>query len=109
MELKPTNGTPKPVTENVQLIDFLVQHMGSASAVAKALGYSNTSISNIYNGSTPSREGFTLMLRQLATDVMIQAAQDGALVKTETPEVKNDKKQIEEITRRVLAEISRAA
>ncbi len=80
-----SNGKPTP-TENQQLIGFIKDHLETYTAIEEATGYTATHLSNIHNGvkETP-RTGFTLMLRQLAANVMIDAAKAGTLVKKELP------------------------
>ena len=109
-EMEATSGTPRPSIEVQQLIDFLPIHLGTMSAIADRLGYSDTSISNMYHGRTPHRHGFTLMLRQLAFETTALAAHDGTLVAPASPDpVKRDKEEIEAIVRRVMDEVSKAA
>ena len=90
------NGKHAP-TEVQQLIDFLRIHMKTDTAIGKAIGYHSSHVKNIYDGGKEAakREGFTLMLRQLAFQVMIDAAKHGTLVAMELPLRVQDEKQLD--------------
>ena len=106
-----TNGKPSP-TENQQLIDFLRIHLKTDTAIGKAIGYHSSHVKNIYDGGKEAakRPGFVLMLRQLAFQVMIDAAKRGTLVAMELPlRVQDEKHLIKQITDRVIAEMKHAA
>jgi hypothetical protein len=105
-----SNGTQNgkhETTEVQQLIDFLRIHMKTDTAIGKAIGYHSSHVKNIYDGGKEAakREGFTLMFRQLASDVMIKAARNGTLVTRELPlRAVQTKADIEAVVRRIMSE-----
>ncbi len=103
-----SNGKPTP-TENQQLVDFLRIHLKTDTAIADALGYSSSTIKNIYDRED-NKPATTMMLQHLAQEVMLEAARAGSLVRPELPlTVSHTKKDIEQVVRRVMQNMSQAA